>query len=246
MSRVHAVMLAFNRHDVVRGAMENFEDTVIPNPDYVKWCFDPGYPIGQPENSEFIKTLCETFGWKYTRIENEGVLGNWNTVIHDHLGMVNGDFLITYDPDVRMDKRGWVPAMVEALRSEDSAVFCAASMWFHQHEWMYQPPYNRKVRALPSGVNIAKYDCLIAWSSGMWKADFLITRPRNFSCRGRWYGWNEHADYERMLKHGKTWLQVADYIDRHLGSADSSYAEWKQEAASGKTALRFEEWISGR
>lgn len=244
--RVFAVMLGFHATETIKGAMENFERTVDPSHNVVRWFFDPSYPLPDPyQNRSLNKQLCSTYGWVYTPIENEGVLGNWNKVIHEYLNMVNGDFLITYDPDVRMNNKGWLPAMVEALQSDEKAMFCSSALDFHHHDWMQIPPYNRKVTQLPSGLRVARYDCLIAWASGMWRADFLITRPRNFGARNRFYGWNEHADYERLLQHGYTWLSVADYVDHHLGSPDAKYVEWKQKTAGGLISIRFEEWLNG-
>jgi len=242
--RIFNVMLGFNAHDTIKGAMENFKNTVDADHNVVKWFFDAGYPLpDKAANMSLNKQICSHYGWLYTPIDNEGVLGNWNKVIHEHLNMVNGDFLVTFDPDVRMATKGWMPAMVEALQSDDKAMFCSSALDFHHHDWMQQPPYNRKVTTLESGLRISRYDCLIAWASGMWKADFLITRDRNFGARGKYYGWNEHSDYERLLKHGYTWLSVTDFVDNHLGSPDPKYVEWKQKTAGGQVAVKFEEWL---
>lgn len=237
-------MLGFNQPEVIRGAMDQFNQTVDSDNRIVKWFFDPGYPLpDKHQNASLNKQLCSTFGWIYTPIENEGVLGNWNKVIHEHLNMVNGDFLFTYDPDVRMQQKGWIWAMVEALESDPKAMFCSSALEFHAHDWMQKPPYNRKVSELASGLRISRYDCLIAWPSGMWRADFLITRPRDFGARGKYYGWNEHADYDRLLKHGYTWLSTTDYVDHHLGAPDQKYQQWKLLTAQGKVSIRFEEWL---
>ncbi len=242
--RVFNIMLEFHPPETIRGAMENFRDTVESTHEVVKWFFDPGYPLpDRQKNQNLNRQLCSTFGWIYTPIENDGVLPNWNRVIHEHLHMQNGDFLVTFDPDVRMESRGWIPAMIEALNSDPKAMFCSSALNFHHHDWMQQPPYSRKVTTLESGLRISRYDCLIAWASGMWRADFLITRPRDFGARGRYYGWNEHADYERLLAHGYTWLSVTDFVDNHIGSADAKYVEWKQRTASGEVTQKFEEWI---
>jgi hypothetical protein len=217
---------------------------VDPNHEIVKCFFDPGYPLDdKEENMRLNKQLCSTFGWSYTQIPNEGVLGNHNRVIHEHLNMQNGDFYITFDPDVRMNRRGWLPAMVEALNSDPTAMFCSSALDFHHHDWMQKPPYNRKVTELPTGLRISRYDCLIAWASGMWRADALITRPRDFGARGKYYGWNEHSDYERLLKNNWTWLSVADFVDNHLGSPDAKLVEWKQKTAAGHIEEKFEDWV---
>jgi len=61
MSRVFAVMLGFNRPEVIRGAMQNFKDTVAPDHNIVKCFFDPGYPLDDVEaNQSLDKQLCST------------------------------------------------------------------------------------------------------------------------------------------------------------------------------------------
>lgn len=243
MSRVFCVMLGFNQQDVIKDGIALFDREYphsLSSLKIVRWLFDCHYP---GNDSESLKKVCSDYGWIYSSIENEGVLGNWNKVIHESLNMTNGDFLVTYDPDVRISKGGWLEAMVEALESDPTAMFCSSALDFHHHDWMQLPPYNRKVTTLESGLRISRYDCLIAWASGMWRADFLITRPRDFGARGKYYGWNEHADYERLLKHGYTWLSVTDYVDHHLGSPDVKYVEWKEKTAAGTISSKFEDWL---
>lgn len=245
MSRVFAVCLGFNTPEMIEGAMHNYASTVFPAQNHVvKWFFDPGFPNPDREQNALAnRKLCSKYGWMYTPIENEGVLGNWNKVIHEYLNMEPEDFLVTFDPDVRMGKTGWMPAMIEALNSDPTAKFCSSALEFHAHDWMQQPPYNRRVTELASGLRISRYDCLIAWASGMWRADFLITRPRHFGAKGKWYAWNEHADYDRLLQHGFTWLSTTDYVDYHLGASDQKYVDWKLKTAHGQVGISFEEWI---
>jgi hypothetical protein len=241
--RVFCVMLGFNTEEMIREGMDNLYLTGKSKHHVIKWFFDAHYPGNDPEK---LKNLCAVYGWVYTPIENEGVLGNWNKVIHEHLNMVPSDFLVTFDPDVRMQSPGWIDAMIEALESDPTAKFCSSALDFHHHDWMQKPPYNRKVTQLESGLRIARYDCLIAWASGMWRADFLLARDRNFGARGKYYGWNEHSDYERLLAHGHTWLSVSDYVDHHRGAPDVRYIEWKQKTAAGEIEIKFEDWINGR
>lgn len=242
--KFYAVMLGFNRTDVIEEAMQNFVRTTDNEPYIEKWFFEVGYPLPNPqENEKTNRANCEKYGWKHNKIDNKGVMSNWNQVIHEFLHMQNGDFLCTYDPDVRMDKKGWVPAMIEALQSDESAMFCSSALDFHHHDWMQKTPYYRTVSTLPSGLRVSRFKTLIAWASGTWKADFLITRPRDFAQKGAFYGWSEHADYERLLKNGKTWLSVTDFVDYHLGARDPEYTEWKKYAASNPKHIDFESWL---
>ena len=65
--RVFCVMLGFNTPEVIRGAMEQFQETVEADHKIVKWFFDPGYPLPEKQiNQALNKTLCSTFGWIYT------------------------------------------------------------------------------------------------------------------------------------------------------------------------------------
>src|SRR5258708_4135171 len=148
--KIYVVLISFNAHEMVEGAMINFKETVSMNDSVQKVLFDPGYPLpDKTSNNNLIKALCERYGRIYTNMEN-------------------GDFYVTYDPDVRMNQKGWLPAMVEALNSYPKAMFCSSARDFHDQDWMYKPPYNRKITVLSSGLKVATYDCLIAWASGVW------------------------------------------------------------------------------
>lgn len=248
--KVFAVMLGYNRPEVIRGGMENFAKTVTDvELDVVKpLFFECGYPLPEKiQNRARNLEACREFGWDYFAIENKGVMQNHNAVIHDFLipffGMKDGDFYVTFDPDVRMGKPFWLSAMVEALESDPNAMFCSSALDFHHHDFMQNPPYNRKVTTLASGLRIARYECLISWASGIWKSDFLITRPRHFGEPGRWYGESENSDFGRLIQHHKTWLSVADYVDYHLGAPDQEYLEWKRAAAAGTSKDAFDVWL---
>lgn len=244
--RIFIVCLGYNRHDVIRGAMENLEATTtdVEHRRLVKTVFNCQFPLPSvAENRAKTIELAREFGWWHAEIPNEGVMGNHNRAIHEYCHIQPGDFYVTFDPDVRMNKPGWISAMVEALNSDPRAMFCSSAMDFHHHDWMQKPPYNRKVTQLPSGLNVARYDCLIAWPSGMWKGEYLASRPRNFAQRGKFYGWSEHADHARLVQNNWTWLSVPDYVDHHLGSPEESHIKWKQASASGATSKPFDQWL---
>lgn len=242
--RIFVGMLGYNRPDVIEGGLKNFEETVDPDHHIIKTLFSCGYPLpNAQENRIKERELAAKYGWWNPTIENKGVMQNWNTAIHDHFQMHPGDFLFTFDPDVRMERKGWLPAMVEALQSDEKAMFCSSALNFHHHDWMQTPPYNRKVTTLPSGLRISRFDCLIAWASGMWKADFLITRPRDFGMKGCYYGESEASDHKRLIEHGYTWLSVTDFVDNHLGAPDQEYLDWKLASAHGTTNKPFDVWL---
>lgn len=246
--RIFITMLAHNRSEVVRGAMENLEATTTDaeHRRLVKTAFLCQYPLPSVEhNREEIIKLAREFGWWHAEVPNKGVMANHNTALHDYCHIEDGDFYVTFDPDVRMDKPGWISAMIEALNSDPTAMFCSSSMYFHSHEWMQKPPHNRKVTTLPSGLRIARWSQLIAWPSGMWKGEFLKTRPRHFS-EHMYYGCSEFSDHDRLIENGKTWMSVPDYIDNHLGAPDPEYLQWKQESAAGKTSYSFNIWLEKR
>ena len=242
--RVFITLLGFNTPEMIRGAVENFEATTtdLENRRCIKTIFDCGFPIGnKAENTEKNRQTAIEFGWWHTEIPNESVMGNHNKVIHDFYRMGKGDFYFCFDPDTRMRPTRWMSAMVEALRSEESAVFCASSRSYHDEQWCIDQ-HGRTIQTLPSGLRISRYRELIAWSSGMWKGEWLAQRPRSFAAEGKVYGWTEHADLKNMQAHGKTWLAVTDFYDDHLSSG-TDYTRWKQESAEKKTDKTFEDWL---
>jgi hypothetical protein len=243
------VMIAYNRPEMIRGAMQTFCETV--SAEEMKFIdnrvFFCQYPLPSVESNRLATIeLAKEFNWKYEEIQNLGCMQNWNQVIHEHLSMKSGDFLMTYDSDCRITKPGWVSAFVEALSSDQQAMFCCTARDFHHHEWMQTHPYNRKIQTLPSGLRIARYDCLIAWASGVWKAEFLNSRPRDFGLKGCYYGESEASDSTRLRDYGKTWISLADYIDHHMGAMDQEYTDWKLAWAHAKTLLPFDQWIKER
>ncbi len=246
--RVFVGMLGYNRPDVIEGAMQNFEETVTPDHHIIKTLFSCGYPLPDAaQNRIKERELAAKYGWWNPNIPNEGVMGNWNRAIHEHFYMHPGDFLVTFDPDVRMRNKGWLPAMVDALQCDSTAMFACAARSFHNEEQFQKPPYNRKVVCHPENyLRIAHWDCLIAWSMGMWKADFLITRPRDFAQSGKFYGYSEHADYDRLVANKKTWISLADFYDDHLEAPDKEYLKWKHESAAKTTELSFDQWLKGK
>jgi hypothetical protein len=252
--RIFVTMLGFNRPDMIRGAMENLEETTTDaeHRRLVKTVFYCGYPLPDPEaNRQAVHRLAEEFGWWYADIPNEGVMGNHNRAIHEYCHMAPGDFYVTFDPDVRMRNKGWVTAMVAALRSDESTVFCCAARGFHDEQWCVDA-HGRHITTIRAddvdpvkGLRVARYRCLLAWSMGMWKGEWLASRPRNFAAENQWYGYSEHADLHRMEDKKKRWCQVSDFYDDHLG-ADALYSEWKQLSAAHKIRQSFESWLQGR
>lgn len=242
--RVFITLLGFNTSEMVREAAINLEETTLPEEQkfLIKTIFDPGYPGNDPK---VLKQIAVDHGWWHTPIPNESVMGNHNRVIHDFYRMQEGDFYVCFDPDVRMQGRGWVSAMVQALKSDPTAVFCAASRTYHNEKWC-SDQHGRTITQLPSGLRISRYRELIAWSTGMWKGEWLAARPRNFKGDNAVYGFTEHADLRLMKEHKKTWLAVTDFYDDHKWSPDPRYIAWKKESADGKTSARFEEWVIGK
>jgi hypothetical protein len=165
-------------------------------------------------------------------------------VIHDYCKMQKGDYYFCGDPDVRIQQIGFFSAMVEALESDPDVVFVCPALPFHDDEWCYKQ-HGREIVTLPSGLRISKYKALLAWSTGLWKGEWLAARPRDFKAVTPRYGWTEHADIALMNAHGKKWLSLTDYFDHHQG-ADAVYCEWKHAAAKGETMLTFAEWMAKR
>jgi len=242
--RYFVFTLGFNKAEMIEGALQNFEETTTAeeNRHVIKTLINPWFPGTE---REALCSLAGKYGWwGPVDVPNISIMENWNTCIHDLAHMRKGDYLFCFDPDVRMGKVGWISAMVEALDSDDSAVFCSAGMDFHTQDWFVKD-YQQKITVLPSGVRVARYGQLIAWSSGAWKGDWLAARPRDFKAPNKVYGYLEHADLALMKKHGKTWVSVPDYIDYHKGS-DPVYSQWKIESAQHKTDIHYAQWLKDR
>ena len=249
--RVHAVMLGFNTPEVIEEAMENFEATTS---DYehrrlVKTLFILSYPRGDvAENNRRTVEIGAKHGWWTTFLENKGVMPNWNTVIHDYLHLRQGDFLVTFDPDVRMQKAGWISAMLEVMAYDPKIAFVCAA-----HESVVNPAIpterGRRIETLPSGLRIGRYRSLIAWSMGMWRGEVLASRPRDFSAKSntQHYGYVEHADFDRIRDMGLTWVELPDYVDTHAPRwNDPLYAEWKNACGRKEMSLSFEQFVAQR
>lgn len=241
-------MLGYNNADAVRGALENFEATTTDaeHRRLVKTIFVCDYPLPSPEsNRAELTKLAAEFGWWVAYIPNKGVMENHNVAIHDYCHMQPGDFYITFDPDVRMQQVGWITAMIEALNSDPKFMFCAASRNFHNDAWLNNSEY-RRVETLPSGLKIGRWNSLVAWSMGIWRGEFLASRPRNFGQAGKFYGYSEHSDYDRLKANGKDWVSVVDFYDDHLWAPDPEYVEWKQMAAGNVNHDSFDVWLKKR
>jgi len=244
MPRYFIFTLGFNTPEMIEGALQNFEETTTAeeNRHAIKTLLHPGFPGNTPE---MLSDLAVKYGWwGAVNVPNISIMENWNYCIHSLAHMRKGDYLFCFDPDVRMGKPGWITAMVEALNSDDDAVFCSAGMDFHTHDWFVRE-YGQQITVLPSGVRVARYNQLIAWSSGAWKGEWLAARPVDFKAPNKVYGYLEHADLALMAKHKKTWISVPDYVDYHRCS-DPVYSQWKVESAQHKTDKHYAEWLNGR
>lgn len=243
--RIFITTLGYNRAEMVRGCFENLNQmTLLSEQDkLVKTLCVLGYPLPSPEENRVeLLAIAERFGFSVVEFPNVGVMQNWNTVIHDHLKMETGDYLVTWDPDVRMQQPGFLSAMIDALERDPDNVFVCAARPYHDEEWCIKQ-HGREVITLPSGTRVGIYRDLIAWSTGMFKAEFLNTRPRDFKATGEVYGWTEHADVRRMKLLKKKWVSLVDYYDHHLGAMDESYTKWKVESAQTKTTDTFDVWL---
>lgn len=241
-------MLGFNRAETVREAMINLEETTTDaeHRRMVKTVFLCQYPLPSiEENRAKIIEAAREFGWWHAEIPNRGVMLNHNTAIHDFYHMAPGDTYFTFDPDVRLQNKGWLSACAEALHSDPGIMFVSLARPYHDEDWCSKQ-HGRTIHTLPSGLRIARYKQLIAWSCGMWRGDWLAARPRDLNQAGKFYGFSEHRDYERLLKAKKTWVSLVDYYDHHLEAPDKLYTEWKVHAAGNTNHDSFDVWLKKR
>lgn len=246
-SRILVSMLGFNTVEMIEGAMQRFCETVDPSPEVVlPVLFDCGYPLPKAEeNSAKLIELAPKYGFDYHRIQNISVTENHNVAMFDILNIQDSDYYVTYDPDCRLDKKGWLWAMVEALDSEEDLVFCCAAMRFHDEDWCSRQ-HGRSIHELPSGLRIAKYTHLIAWPMGTYKGWWLKNyATRKFRAYNEVYGYGEHAMVDIMHREKKRWCTLVDFYDDHK-PADEIYCKWKIESACRKTQKRFEDWLKER
>lgn len=243
-SRVLVSMLGFNTVEMIEEAMQRFVETVDPAPEVIiPTLFDCGFPLPSvEENSARLKELAPKYGFNYHRIPNVSVTENHNVAMFDILKIQDQDYYVTYDPDCRLDKKGWLWGMVEALESAEDVVFCCAAMRFHDEEWCWKQ-HGRTIQTLPSGLRVAHYRQLIAWPMGTYKGWWLRNYSgRSFRAWNEVYGFGEHAMVEIMIREKKKWVTLVDFYDDHK-PAGQLYCKWKIESAQRKTTKRFEEWI---
>lgn len=242
---IYVTMLGYNSAEMVEGAMKNFDETVEMRQDIVKSLFLLGYPLpSKEENKKLLLALADKYGWVTHEIPNVSVMENWNVAIHEVHKLREGDYLCCFDADVRMQQRGWLPAMVEVLEANPRAVFVCAARPFHDEAWCVNQ-HGRQIHVLPSGTRFATYRELIAWSTGLWKGDWLSLRPRDFAAAHPVYGWAEMADLERMAKYGKGWVSMVDHLDDHQSDkCDPLYTEWKRACAENRTQDKFDDWLT--
>ena len=80
---VFPVMLGYNRSGVIEGGMQNFAKTVDPDYPIKKIFIELNYPLNGEDGKKLNAVNCEKFGWDYFEFENDGVMANWNKVIHE-------------------------------------------------------------------------------------------------------------------------------------------------------------------
>lgn len=244
--RIFMVMLGFNTPEMIKGALQNVEDTTTDaeHRRLVKVLFNCGYPLPCADaNNAVSGEYAANYGWQVVPIENKGVVENHNYAIHEFCHPRKGDYYVTFDPDVRMQQVGWVSAMIEALETDPDVVFCCAARPYHNEGWCIQQ-HGRNIETLTSHLKIAHYKQLIAWSMGMYKGEWLATRARNFCASNPFYGYSEHCEYDRMNAAKKKWVSLVDFYDHHLGAEDQ-YVKWKAESAAHTCTVSFEQWLKG-
>lgn len=241
---IYSVILGYNTAEMVEAAMKNFAETVEMTPEIKKILFIYGFPLPSPEeNIQALSELAVKHGWESQGFSNQGVMENWNFAIHEVIQPKEGDFIVCFDPDVRMQQKGWLPAMIEALQSDSRAVFCCAARPYHDEAWCSEQ-HGRQIFKLPSGLRIARYRELLAWSMGVWKGEWLALRPRDFKASNPIYGYAEHADVARIHQYGKSWISLVDFYDHHASDdCDPRYTEWKQACAGKVTDRTFDDWL---
>lgn len=242
--KVYVHMLCFNNPTMIRGALENFRDTVEDDPRIVKVMFEIGYPLPSPDETKAaIIALAAEFGWGLHSMENKGVAGNW-TQAFDYFKPSDEDVIIGFDPDCRMRPKGWLPAIAEVNAAHPEAPCVIPNRDYRDEEWCWKGHGREKFIDEKTGYQLGRYKQLVAWSLGTHRCDWLnlLRKEGEFKAYAPFYAWSEHWQYDQLKKHGKDWLELCDFYDDHQGS-EELYSKWKVASAKNETVKRFEEWL---
>lgn len=245
--RILVHMLCHNSEEMIRGALENFQETVEPDPRIVKVMFEVGYPLpSKDESAAYVKKLAELYGWGFHSMPNKGVAGNW-TQAFDYFNPADDDVIVGFDPDCRMRPKGWLKAIAEVNAAHPEHPCVIPSRTYHDEKWCYEGHGRTIYTDEKTGYRLGKYRQLIAWSLGSHRCDWLrfLRSKGPFGSYNALYGYSEHWQYDQLLAHGKSWVELVDFYDDHLCS-DAVYSEWKTASAGKSTTLTFEDWLKAR
>lgn len=238
-------MLCYNSEEMIRGALENFRDTVDEDPSIVKVMFEVQYPLPSKEESyAYVKRLSEEYGWGFHSIPNRGVAGNW-TQAFDYFDPGDDDVIVGFDPDCRMRPKGWLKAITEVNAAHPEAPCVIPNRTYKDEPWCVQQHGRQIVTDPKTGYRLGYYRELISWSLGSHRCDWLkmLRQYGPFGSYNPQYGFSEHWQYDQLRKYGKRWVELSDFYDDHV-SADALYTKWKSESAENKTQLKFDEWLA--
>lgn len=237
-------MLCYNSEEMIRGALENFRETVDDDESIVKVMFEVQYPLPSKEESfSYVKKLAELYGWGFHSIPNKGVAGNW-TQAFDYFNPADDDVIVGFDPDCRMRPKGWLKAITEVNAAHPEHPCVIPNRTYHDEKWVHEGHGRTIYTDEKTGYRLGKYRQLIAWSLGSHRCDWLrfLRGQGEFAAYSKVYSYSEHWQYDQLLKHGKHWVELVDYYDDHVVS-DALYTKWKHESAAKTTDLFFEDWL---
>jgi hypothetical protein len=256
--KMNVVCSAFNRFDLVKEAIELFEEQNKGAKIEKKILLDPGYPLAkQPMHSQSLMAVADKFNWQYMKtITNEGVHGNWNKAMRE-MNLGDKDVLFTLDPDERPQEPGYLNAMIDVFNHAPEAITVQLSQCKVKIEKLGQ--VERKI----GETWVLDYPRLIAWPMGAYSIKW-INRIGGFGQHCRLYGYCEHSTMDRGGMMGAKFYMLRDHTDIHIDPTDQFYldykkkmnrpdmdqdplfVQWKIESAAKTTCADFSEWLKGK
>jgi hypothetical protein len=238
---IYVVMLAYNKTQVVEGAINRLLAKLKDTSRFYFIFVDPEYPLN---NSNEIYLLFEKYRDKfyacsYFKIDNLGVAQNYNQVIC-HYQFEPTDFVHFFDPDNNPRDDDYLEKMIQVL-SDPSVAYVTLE---------------RPDPDIPYGelITINGNDCYKiyrghSWPMGAFRADFLNKAYPLNQDNGAW-GFIEDWLYREFNRQNRIGVFLKGYQDimidgtnQGTGGQDDLYLQYQVDSAHRITQDRFEDWL---
>lgn len=257
MGRNLVFTLAYNLVSETEAAVKRLYDQ-NDRGEFTHTIYDCGFPLLEgdkiPENieeakvinSQSLKELAVRHGSFYVKISNIGVSQNW-TQAYNHFGIEDDDIMITCEPDEIQNEDGWVKAMCDVLRADESVAYCAPTLFDHI-ELLKTSPY--AIEKDIAGYKIYMMFGNINYGQIAIKGSFLnkmggVPVPDGMSI----YGGLETPLHDALAKFGMRWGILKDFTQHHT-NVPKLLRDWKDVSifrlAEIGRQMPFEEYLGLR